>query len=159
MIVLGIDPGIALTGWSIIKKRDQPQLISYGCIKTAKSLTQDKRFLQIYQELEKIIKKYQPQALCIEKLFFNINAKTALAVSEARGVIKICAILNNLSITEFTPLQIKNCITGYGRAEKKQVQMMVMSLLKLKEIPKPDDVADAVATALTYCFYKQELER
>jgi len=159
MIVLGVDPGIALTGWSIIKKENKPQLISYGCIKTTKNLSQSKRFLQIYQELEKIIKKYQPQTLCLEKLFFNINVKTALAVSEARGVIKICAILNNLSITEFTPLQIKNCITGYGRAEKKQIQAMVKSLLKLKKIPKPDDAADAVATALTYCFYNQKLER
>jgi len=94
----------------------------------------------------------------LENLFFNTNAKTALVVGEARGIIKICAILNKLPITEFTPLQIKNCITGYGRADKQQIQKMVKALLNLDEIPRPDDAADAVAVALTYCFYHQELK-
>jgi len=158
MIVLGIDPGMALTGWGVVKKKGKPELIAYGCIRTAKDQPQDERFLQIYQKLKIVIKKYKPQIICLENLFFNTNAKTALVVGEARGIIKICAILNKLPITEFTPLQIKNCITGYGRADKQQIQKMVKALLNLDEIPRPDDAADAVAVALTYCFYHQELK-
>jgi len=158
MIVLGIDPGMALTGWGIVEKKDKPKLIAYGCIRTIKDQPQEKRFLQIYQELKILIEKYKPQIICLENLFFNTNAKTVLVIGEARGVIKICAILNKLPITEFTPLQIKNCIAGYGRADKQQIQKMVKALLNLDEIPRPDDAADAVAVALTYCFYNQELK-
>lgn len=157
MVILGIDPGLALTGWSIIEKKQPPRLIAYGCIKTTQDRPQDKRLFQIHQELQKIIKKYQPQMICLEKIFFNTNAKTALVVGEARGVVKICAALNNIPVTEFTPLQIKVCITGYGRAEKKQIQSMTKTLLNLDRIPRPDDAADAIATALTYCFYNEKL--
>lgn len=153
MIILGIDPGIALAGWAILKqeKKENPQLVDYGCIETKSSQGQDERLLQIFVDLEKVIRKYQPDVLCLEKLFFNTNTKTALIVGEARGVIRICATLNKIPITEFTPLQIKNAIVGYGRADKNQVQQMVKVLLKLKEIPQPDDAADAVAAGLTYC--------
>ena len=158
MIILGIDPGVALTGWALVEKRQKPKLIDYGCIETSKNRPGDQRLFEVYQELQKIIEKHKPRIVCLEKLFFNTNAKTALAVGEARGVIKICAALNKLPIVEFTPLQIKNCITGYGRAEKKQMQKMVKALLDLDEVPKPDDAADAVAAALTYCFYDRKLE-
>lgn len=158
MTILGIDPGIALTGWGIVEKGQKPRLIDYGCIETSKNRSGDQRLFEVYQELQKVIAKYKPHIVCLEKIFFNTNAKTALAVGEARGMIKICASVNNLPIVEFTPLQIKNCIAGYGRAEKKQIQKMVKVLLDLDEIPKPDDAADAVAAALTYCFYNQKLE-
>ena len=154
---MGIDPGLALTGWAVIKKLDKPKLISYGCVETKKDKKQEERLRQIYEEIKKLIKEYKPEVVCMEKLFFNTNAKTALAVGEARGVIKVCAALKKIPLTEFTPLQIKSCLTGYGRADKNQIQQMIKSLLNLKEVPKSDDAADAVATALTYCYYNQSL--
>jgi len=157
MIVLGIDPGLALTGWGVLIKEEKPKLIEYGCIKTSKNQKPSQRLLKIHQELQKIIKKYKPEVLSLEKLFFNTNAKTAFSIGEARGVIKLCAVLNKIPLTEFTPLQIKNCIVGYGRASKKQVQEMVKVQLGLDKIPRPDDAADAIATALTFCFYNRKL--
>jgi len=159
MRVLGIDPGIALTGWAIVDKKNEPCLVKYGCIKTSKKDPQEKRLLLLYKELDGLIKKYSPDAVCIEKLFFNTNAKTALIVGEARGVVRVCCALNGLMEAEFTPLQIKMCIAGWGRADKKQVQQMIKTTLGLKEIPKPDDAADAVAAALTYCYHNQNLEK
>ncbi|HUW21892.1 MAG TPA: crossover junction endodeoxyribonuclease RuvC [Candidatus Bathyarchaeia archaeon] len=159
MIILGIDPGLASTGWAVVENLLEPKLIAYGLIKTIKNLSQEKRFLQIYEELHELIENYRPQVLCLEKVFFNTNAKTALIVGEARGIVKICALLKRVALAEFTPLQIKSAITGYGRAEKKQIQEMVRILLRLDQIPKPDDAADAVAAALTYCFYKKDLEK
>ena len=165
MIILGIDPGLALTGWGVVEKiplgatnEDKPKLIEYGCIKTSKNQEPPQRLLKIYQELHKIIKKYKPRVLSLEKLFFNTNAKTAFSIGEVRGIIKICAVLNKVPVVEFTPLQIKNSIVGYGRASKKQVQEMVKISLTLKEIPKPDDIADAIGVALTYCYYNNTLK-
>ncbi|MBN1263104.1 MAG: crossover junction endodeoxyribonuclease RuvC [Candidatus Pacebacteria bacterium] len=159
MIVLGIDPGIALTGWGLVRKKANPELINFGCIKTLPEVPSQERLFKIFEDLEKIIKDYRPKIMVAEKLFFNTNAKTALAVGEARGVIKICAVRNRLPLVEFTPLQVKNSLTGYGRAEKKQIQAMVKILLGLSEIPQPDDAADALAVALTYCFYHPNLEK
>ena len=159
MVILGIDPGVAQTGWGLIEKKTAPKLIKFGCIKTKAGLASEKRLWLIFQELETIIKKYQPEVVVVEKLFFNTNAKTALSVGEARGVVKVCAVKNSLSLVEFTPLQIKSCIAGYGRADKNQIQEMVKTLLHLKQIPRPDDAADAVAVALTYCFYNKNLEK
>jgi crossover junction endodeoxyribonuclease RuvC len=159
MIVLGIDPGVALTGWGLVKKAPSPQLIKFGCIKTKAGLASEKRLFKIFTDLEKIINQHQPKVVVVEKLFFNTNVKTALSVGEARGVIKLCAVKNSLPLIEFTPLQIKNSITGYGRADKAQIQAMIKTLLNLKTIPRPDDAADAVAVALTYCFYNQNLEK
>jgi crossover junction endodeoxyribonuclease RuvC len=159
MIILGIDPGLALTGWAILDNKEEIKLIKYGCIKTRKEQEENKRLFNLYNKLKKIINKYKPQALSIEKLFFNTNAKTAFTIGEARGVIKMCATLNKLPIYEFTPLQIKDSIVGYGRADKNQVQQMVKMHLKLDKIPKPDDAADAVAAALTYCFFNQNLSQ
>jgi len=158
MLILGIDPGLALTGWCVLKNKDNPKLIEYGCIKTSKNSKTDQRLFKLYKELQIIIKKFKPDITIVEKLFFNTNAKTAFLIGEARGVIKICSILNKIPVFEFTPLQIKSSIVGYGRADKNQVQQMVKTLLNLKKIPKPDDAADAVAAALTYCYYNSSLE-
>lgn len=157
MIVLGIDPGVARTGWAILVKTTSLKLLTYGCLETEKSLPQEKRLALIFEGLQKIIGQYRPEVVCLEKLFFNTNAKTVMAVGEARGVMKLCIVQAGLPLFEFTPLQIKTCITGYGRAEKIQIQKMVKTLLSLKEIPRPDDAADAVAAALTYCLYNQKL--
>jgi len=157
MIILGIDPGLALTGWGVLNNENEPKLVEYGCIKTSKDQDSFQRLLKLYKELQKIIKKYKPEVMAVEKLFFNTNAKTAFSVGEARGVIKICAVLAKVPVTEFTPLQIKNSVVGYGRATKKQVQEMVKVQLSLQKIPKPDDAADAIAVALTHCCYKKEL--
>jgi crossover junction endodeoxyribonuclease RuvC len=158
MIVLGIDPGLARLGWSIIlNELNTQKLITYGCITTSKTEETSQRLLIIYRKLEEIIKQYQPDMVCIEKLFFNTNAKTAFIVGEARGVIKICSLLHNTPVTEFTPLQIKNSIVGYGRADKSQIQNMVKVILKLDKIPEPDDTADAVAIGLAYCYYNKNL--
>jgi len=158
MIVLGIDPGIALTGWGVVCKKEKPELVTFGCIRTAKDKKQDARLFEIFKALQQIIRKYRPDVICLEKIFFNTNAKTVMAVGEARGAIKICALINKLAIYEFTPLQVKDTIVGYGRADKKQIQEMVKVLLFLKEVPKPDDAADAIAVALTYCFFNQNLK-
>ena len=159
MKVLGIDPGIALTGWAVVEKKMSPRLAGYGCIKTSPRFSPEARLDKVFEGLRKIIKKYRPDVMAVEKLFFNTNAKTALKVGEARGVVLLCAARSRLPLSEFTPLQIKSTITGYGRADKKQIQQMVKTLLGLKEIPRPDDAADAVAVALSYCFYHKNLEK
>ena len=157
MRVMGIDPGVGLTGWAVVEKTDPPQLVEYGCIETKAGLSQEQRLMQIFDQLGVLIEQYAPEVCCLEKLFFNSNAKTALNVGEARGVMKVCILQHRLPLEEFTPLQVKSALTGYGRADKNQIQQMVKTLLKLDKIPQPDDAADAVAVALTYCFYKPEL--
>ena len=157
MIILGIDPGIARTGWGIIEKQNAKcEARSYGCIETEAGLPIERRLQIIREELVRIIKKHKPQALGIEELFFNTNAKTALIVGQARGVAIVTAADLGLEVFSYTPLQVKTAITGYGRAEKDQMGKMVKILLDLKEIPKPDDTADALACAITCAFsYKQ----
>lgn len=157
MIILGIDPGIGRTGWAVVELDNDPQLIKYGCIETSKSDPNLDRLKQLYEDLNKLIKTHQPEVMAVEKLFFNTNVTTAIQVGEARGVIKLAAILNNLKLTEFTPLQIKMTVAGYGRATKKQVQEMIKTLLNLEKIPRPDDAADAVAVALTHCSFNPQL--
>jgi len=151
MRILGIDPGTAIVGFSIVDYEDRKiKLIKYGCIFTEKTLPMEERLLQIFNELEEIIKTYSPEHMAIEELFYFKNNKTVISVGEARGVILLAGQKNNLKIKNYTPLQVKIGITGYGRAEKKQVQLMVKSILKMKEIPKPDDAADAIAIAITH---------
>ncbi|WP_300360691.1 crossover junction endodeoxyribonuclease RuvC [Fusobacterium sp.] len=151
MRILGIDPGTAIVGYSIVDYvNSKMQLIDYGCIYTDKNLPMEDRLLIIFNELEEIIKKYSPEHMAIEELFYFKNNKTVISVGEARGVIVLAGKKNNLKISEYTPLQVKIGITGYGKAEKKQVQLMVKTILKLKEIPKPDDAADAIAIAITH---------
>jgi len=148
MIILGIDPGTALTGYGIIKQNHRLKLIAYGCITTTPRQSPQERLYQLDRELTKIIKKYQPDKIAVEDIFFFKNAKTALKVGQARGVILARAARMKIPVVEFTPLQIKQAVSSYGRAEKKQVQKMVKILLNLDEIPKPDDSADALAAAI-----------
>src|SRR3989344_5142834 len=153
MIILGIDPGIARTGWGVIRvESSKLRVESFGCIETEAGLPIEARLLTIRKELVQIIKKYKPQALAVEDLFFNTNAKTALIVGQARGVIVVTAAELGLEVFSYTPLQVKTAITGYGRAEKDQMGKMVKMLLNLKEIPKPDDTVDALACAITCAF-------
>ncbi len=148
MIILGIDPGTATTGYGLIKKNGEINLINYGCIKTSCDLTTAERLKELYNQLDSLIKKYQPDIAAVEDIFFFKNLKTAIKVSQARGVILLTATKSNIPIFEYTPLQVKQAITSYGRAEKIQVQKMVKTLLNLDEIPKPDDAADALAVAI-----------
>lgn len=148
MIILGIDPGTAATGYGLIKKGRQLKIINYGCIKTETKFSTAERLEQINKHLIKIIKKHKPQKIAVENLFFFKNVKTAIKVSQARGVILATAAQMKISVEEYTPLQIKQAVTGYGRADKSQIQKMVKLLLHLKEIPKPDDAADALAAAI-----------
>jgi len=141
MKTLGIDPGSSLIGFGVI---DEEIVFEYGCIKANNNLT------LLYKQLNKLIKKHKPEAMAVEKLFFSQNVRTAMRVSEARGVILLCASLAGLPIAEYTPLEVKMALTGYGRADKYQMQHMVKNLLKLSEMPKPDDAADALAIALCH---------
>ncbi|MDD5290150.1 MAG: crossover junction endodeoxyribonuclease RuvC [Patescibacteria group bacterium] len=150
MIILGIDPGYAITGWAILEKKGAKLIpLDYGAIETMSGLPHAERLLILHQALQKIIKKFKPELLSVEELFFFKNLKTAIKVAEARGVILAVAAEAGLKILEITPLQIKQALVGYGRAEKKQVQQMVKVILGLKEIPEPDDAADALAAAIT----------
>jgi len=148
MIILGIDPGTAIIGYGLIKKDREISLLDYGCITTSKELTSAERLKELHTKLEKIIKKHKPDIAAVEDIFFFKNLKTVIKVSQARGVILLAAAQQKIPVFEYTPLQIKQAITTYGRAEKIQVQKMVKLLLNLKEIPKPDDAADALAVAI-----------
>lgn len=151
MRILGIDPGTAITGYGILDiNGNKFQVVDYGAILTPSNLELAVRLEKIYKEIINIIESYQPDHLAIEELFFNKNTKTALAVGHARGVIILAGSLKNLVIEEYTPLQVKQAVVGYGRAEKRQVQEMVRIMLKLEKIPKPDDVADALALAICH---------
>lgn len=151
MRIIGIDPGIAITGFGIIEIiKNKPQAIGYGAIKTPSDLKTSKRLLMISENLETVLKNYQPTICGIEKLFFSKNVKTAMQVSEARGVILCSLEKYTIPYYEYSPTQIKLSILGNGQAEKKQVQFMTKELLKLKSIPKPDDTADALAIAICH---------
>lgn len=148
-VILGIDPGLADTGFGVIEESaGQLRCLTYGSIKTKKGLSLSARIMELEKELDKIIKKYQPDLAGVEQLFFCNNAKTALLVGQARGVVLLTLAKNKLPLLEFTPLQVKQAITGYGSADKKQIQQMVKLILSLKEIPRPDDAADALAIAI-----------
>ncbi len=151
MIILGIDPGTATTGYGLIKICNKDYTcLDYGVIETSPQNKQEDRLKIINDEINVIIKKYQPNVLAIESLFFFKNSKTAIPVSQARGVVLMAAAQKKIPVYEFTPLQAKMAIVGYGRADKKQVQEMVKRILNLKEIPKPDDASDALAIAICY---------
>ena len=149
MIILGIDPGTATTGYGIIDyQKSEFKVLDYGCILTKKGIDLADRLCLIVGELEKIIKKFHPKIMAVEEIFYFKNAKTVISVSQARGAILLTGKKNRLTIFEFTPLQVKQAVVGYGRADKKQVQAMVKAILNLKEIPHPDDAADALAIAI-----------
>lgn len=151
MRVLGIDPGTAIVGYGVIDfEKGKYKVIDFGCIYTDKDLAMEQRLCEIYDQLTELIKKFAPDQMAVEELFYFKNNKTVISVGQARGVILLCGQQNNIKIQGYTPLQVKMGITGYGKAEKKQVQLMVQKFLGMKEIPKPDDAADALAIAFTH---------
>jgi crossover junction endodeoxyribonuclease RuvC len=151
MKVLGIDPGTATTGWAILEESGtQITPLAYGHISTEKNTPEENRIFEISRDLESIIDKFQPTEAAIEKIFFFKNQKTVIQVAQARGAVLLTLHKKNVIVASYTPLQVKQALTSYGRAEKKQVQLMAKNILKLKEIPKPDDAADAIAIALCH---------
>ncbi len=151
MIILGIDPGTAILGFGVIEfDKGRAKLVDGGVIRTPAKEDDAVRLQTIFEEITAIIAETKPQIMSVEKLFFAQNVTTAMTVSQARGVVLLAGKQAGLDIFEYTPLQIKQALTGYGRAEKKQIQEMVRVILQLKEIPKPDDCADALAAAITH---------
>ncbi len=150
MRILGIDPGTGIMGFGVIDTGRQPVLVDAGVIRTKVHQPEPERLLTIYDSLQQIVTASKPRAVSVEKLFFAKNVTTAMSVAQARGVVLLVAQQHGLPIFEYTPMQIKQSLTGYGKADKKQIQEMVKILLKLKEVPRPDDCADALAAALTY---------
>ncbi|MEB3429746.1 crossover junction endodeoxyribonuclease RuvC [Citroniella saccharovorans] len=158
MIILGIDPGLATIGYGVIEAKSRISLVEYGIIQTLPTSTLPERLEIIFKNIDLLIKDFNPDEVAIEELFFNKNVKTAITVGEARGVILVSLKLNSVPIYEYTPLQIKSSIAGYGRAEKLQVQNQVKNILSLKDIPKPDDASDALAVAMTHYFQGRNKE-
>ena len=151
MIILGIDPGTATTGYGVIKsEKGKIQAIDHGCILTKSSEDLENRLVTIFNELTKIIKKFKPEMAAVEELFFASNTKTAISVGHARGVLLLACSKTKVPVYEYTPLQVKQAICGYGRGDKQQIQKMVKTLLDLEEIPKPDDAADGLAIAICH---------
>ena len=151
MRILGIDPGYAILGWGVLDLQGNHfSVIDYGAVTTDASMEMPMRLQHIFTELNSIIGFYKPDAASIEELFFNNNAKTAILVGQARGVAVLACVNGGLEVNEYTPLQIKQALVGYGRADKKQVQTMVKTILNLRKIPEPDDTADALAAAICH---------
>lgn len=151
MRILGIDPGYAIVGYGVLDYRSNHfGIVDFGAITTPAGMDFGRRLEIIYNEMQVLIKKTKPEAMAIEKLFYNTNAKTVIDVGQARGVLLLAAQKNHLPIYEYTPLQVKQSVVGYGRAEKKQVQEMTRLMLHLDKVPKPDDTADALAMAICH---------
>ncbi|AKG35858.1 crossover junction endodeoxyribonuclease RuvC [Paenibacillus durus] len=151
MRILGIDPGIAIVGFGFIDKNGSKLTpVQYGSIQTEAHTPEEERLLHVYEGMLQLIDRYKPDAVALEKLFFNRNVTTAMSVGQARGVLVLAAVQRGLAVAEYTPMQVKQAIVGYGKAEKRQVQEMVRMYLKLCAIPKPDDVADALAVAVCH---------
>ena len=160
MRIMGIDPGIAIVGFGLIDKIGSKLVpVQYGCIQTEAHTDGAIRLKMVYDSMVQLIDKYKPDAVAIEKLFFNRNVTTAMAVSQARGVLILAAVQQGLEIGEYTPLQVKQAVVGYGKAEKKQVQEMVKLFLHLSAVPKPDDVADALAIAICHAHSQVLLQK
>lgn len=153
MRILGIDPGIGRMGWGVVDAQGSKLTVcGFGCIETTVKEDISKRLEKIYDEVLKLVKLHKPEEMAVEELFFNTNSKTAFAVGQARGVILLAGEKSRISNFTYTPLEVKMALTGYGRAEKGQVGIMVKKLLNLNSIPKPDDTADALAVAITHSF-------
>ena len=151
MRILGIDPGYAIVGYGVVDySNNHFSVVEYGAITTPAGMDFNRRLELIYDEMDVIISRTKPDAMSIEKLFYNTNAKTVIDVAQARGVIMLSAQKNGIEAFEYTPLQVKQSVVGYGRAEKKQVQEMTKLILKLTKVPKPDDTADALALAICH---------
>lgn len=159
MRILGIDPGIAITGWSVVDfdEMGNPSPVDYGAITTKKNQPVGDRLTEIYTDLNQILNKFEPEYCGLETLLFYNNAKTAIVVGEARGIVLLALNQHLIPVHEFTPLQVKSSISGYGKATKRQVQENVKVLFDLDEIPKPDDVADALALAIA-CFDRLKMD-
>jgi crossover junction endodeoxyribonuclease RuvC len=158
--ILGIDPGIAIVGFGFIDKQGSKLVpVQYGCITTEAHTDPGLRLKQVYDSTVQLIEMYKPDAVAVEQLFFNRNVTTAFTVGQARGVIILAAVQQGLPVAEYTPMQVKQAIVGYGKAEKKQVQEMVRMFLKLPGIPKPDDVADALAVAICHAHSSSLLDK
>ena len=153
MRILGLDPGLARLGFGIIDEEgNKLKLVDYGIINSEPDITFPERLKLLYDDLDFLINRYKPDIVVVEELFYNRNATTAIKVAQARGVQVLCCQKHNLPLYEFTPLQVKQTITGYGRADKKQVQLMVKNLLNMDHMPQPDDAADAIAIAICLSF-------
>ncbi|MBQ9511439.1 MAG: crossover junction endodeoxyribonuclease RuvC [Clostridia bacterium] len=151
MIILGIDPGLATVGYGVIEyEKGKFRTIATGAIETPAGIDVELRLKTVYDDMCELIDTYHPAEMAVEELFFNTNQKTAIGVAEARGVILLAAVRKGVTIAEYTPLQVKQSVVGYGRAEKKQVQEMVKIILNIPKVPKPDDAADALALAICH---------
>lgn len=169
MRILGIDPGIAIVGYGVVDAhRGKFSLVSMGASRTPTGIPVEKRLEMVYDDICELIDTYKPDCMACEELFFNTNQKTAIAVAEARGVILLAAMKKNIEFFEYTPLQVKQSVVGYGRADKKQVMEMVKMFLHLEKVPRLDDTADALALAICHAhasesaiqsFYNQKKER
>ncbi len=151
MIIMGIDPGLALMGFGVIETDGYRfRTLDYGVIDTPAGMDEPDRLLMLWDGLNALLKMYKPEAVAVEELFFNKNVKTAVSIGQARGVILLAVKTCGIPLYEYTPLQVKQAVVGYGRAEKRQIQLMVKTILNLKDIPKPDDAADALAIAIAH---------
>jgi len=151
LVILGIDPGTAITGYGIINEANGgPRALTYGVIRTPANQELSKRLVTIYTELTALLDAYRPDAVAVEEVFFSKNARTALSVGHARGVVLLAVAQRNIPLFHYKPTQVKQAVTGYGGADKRQIQEMMRMLLGLKDIPRPDDAADALAIALCH---------
>jgi len=157
MIILGVDPGTAATGYGVISVEDVPRLAEYGCLRTSSRKNMVDRLKEIYWQMKKIVERFSPQEIAVEDIFFNRNIKTALSVGQARGVILLAVSSGGAKVFSYTPLEVKQAIAGYGRAHKEQIQRMIKTTLNLSYLPTPDDAADAIAVALCH-FYSRKLK-
>ncbi|MEQ8200022.1 MAG: crossover junction endodeoxyribonuclease RuvC [Syntrophomonadaceae bacterium] len=151
MLVLGIDPGTATTGFGLVQgDYGQEKLVDYGVIKTSPAMGMPQRLAQINREYSQLLLDYRPDAVAIEQIFHHKNAKTVISVAQSRGVLIMATALREIEVAEYTPLQVKQAVTGFGNADKKQIQVMIQKILKLEDIPRPDDAADALAIAICH---------
>ncbi len=149
--IIGIDPGYAIVGYGILDYRNNHfGVVEYGALRTEAGLRFERRLEQIYDELSVILQRHKPAVMAVEKLFFTTNQKTGIDVAQARGVVQLCAVKHGVELFEYTPLQVKSSVVGYGKAEKQQVMQMTKMLLGLAQVPKPDDTADALAIAICH---------
>lgn len=150
MITLGVDPGTALLGYGLVSGDDDPELMVFGVVETSKAESMPERLKRLYDSVWELIREHEPDVLAIEQLFFSRNVTTALAVGQARGVVLLAAAQHGMDVFEYKPSEVKQTIAGHGNADKLQMQEMVRMLLGLREVPKPDDAADALAVALCH---------
>ena len=160
MIAIGIDPGVAITGFGLVHQQPDGQItaLAHGVIETPRTQPLPQRLRSLQQQLQSLIATWKPQEAAVEEVFFATNAKTALSVGQARGVVLLTLCNAGLAIHEYTPLQVKQTISGYGQADKRQIQTMVKALLGLKDVPRPDDAADALAVALAHLHSRRWAE-